>query len=207
MYTVYTGIYIRSSLSSRRAKRAGWPKGLKGPEGTFRPFGPVGALRRRLLHRNGTFVPPAPSTRLRRQVKTDFRRQWAVAGPFFHQSGRFQGVNNQNFGAVAAVNSIFPAARPKRAVSAVFRAPGGPNGGFTSGTSPRRSDAPGKLSAPKVPFSHINIGSLKKKRDSGPFRGSPGRNAFRETAENGQRPLGETALPGRLCTNLKNPKG
>ena len=112
-----------------------------------------------------------------------------------------------NFGAVAAVNSIFPVARPKRAVSAVFRAPGGPNGGFTSCTSPRRSDAPGKLSAPKVPFSHINIGSLKKKRDSGPFRGSSGRNAFRETAENGQRPLGETALPGRLCTNLKNPKG
>ena len=65
----------------------------------------------------------------------------------------------------------------------------------------------GRVSAPKVPFSHINIGSLKKKRDSGPFRGSSGRNAFRETAENGQRPLGETALPSRLCTNLKNPKG
>ena len=53
----------------------------------------------------------------------------------------------------------------------------------------------------------MNIGSLKKKCNSGPFRGSPGRNAFRETAENGQRPLGETALPGRLCTNLKNPNG
>ena len=53
----------------------------------------------------------------------------------------------------------------------------------------------------------MNIGSLKKKCDSGPFRGSPGRNAFRETAENGRRPLGETASPGRLCTNLKNPNG
>ena len=62
-------------LSSRRAKRAGWPEGLKGPEGTFRPFGPAGALRRRLLHRNGTFVPPAPSTRTRWQVKTGFRRK------------------------------------------------------------------------------------------------------------------------------------
>ena len=48
------------ALSSRRAKRAGWPKGLKGPEGAFRPFGPVGVLRRRLLHRNGNFVPLAP---------------------------------------------------------------------------------------------------------------------------------------------------
>ena len=104
----------------------------------------------------------------------------------------------------AADNSIFPAARPKRAV---FRAPGDRNGYITFGISPRRSDAPGKLSAPKLPFSHINIGSLKKKRDSGPFRGTSGRNAFRETAENGRRPLGKTALPGRLCTNLKNPKG
>ena len=54
---------LASSLqvsSSRRAKRAGWPKGLKGPEGAFRPFGPVGVLRRRLLHRNGNFVPLAP---------------------------------------------------------------------------------------------------------------------------------------------------
>merc|ERR1739844_827531 len=66
---------IRRTFSSRRAKRAGWPEGLKGPEGTFRPFGPAGALRRRLLHRNGTFVPPAPSTRTRWQVKTDFRQK------------------------------------------------------------------------------------------------------------------------------------
>ena len=48
------------TLSSRRAKRAGWPKGLKGPVGAFRPFGPAGVLRRRLLHRNGNFVPLAP---------------------------------------------------------------------------------------------------------------------------------------------------
>ena len=41
---------MKEYLSSRRAKRAGWPKGLKGPEGAFRPFGPVGVLRRRLLH-------------------------------------------------------------------------------------------------------------------------------------------------------------
>ena len=47
-------------LSSRRAKRAGWPKGLKGPVGAFRPFGPASVLRRRLLHRNGNFVPLAP---------------------------------------------------------------------------------------------------------------------------------------------------
>ena len=45
--------------------------------GTFQPFGPAGALRRRLLHRNGTFVPPAPSTPLRRQVKTDFRQKFS----------------------------------------------------------------------------------------------------------------------------------
>ena len=36
---------------------------------------PAGVLRRRLLHRNGTFVPPAPSTRTRWRVKTDFRQK------------------------------------------------------------------------------------------------------------------------------------
>ena len=48
---------------------------------------------------------------------------------------------------------------------------------------------------------------FEEKARFGPVSGLPGPNAFWETAENGQRPLGETALPGRLCTNLKNPKG
>ena len=56
----------------------------------------------------------------------------------------------------------------------------------------------------RLPFSHTIVGSLKQKRTSGPFRGSSGQNAFWETAENDQRPLGETALPGRLCMNLEN---
>ena len=58
---------------------------------------PAGALRRRLLHRNGTFVPPAPPIRTRRRVKTDFRRKTGRSGPFFHQSGRFQGVERAKF--------------------------------------------------------------------------------------------------------------
>ena len=73
------------------------PIGTKGPEGTFRPFGPAGVLRRRLLHRNGTFVPPAPPTRTRWRVKTDFLRKTGRSGPFFHQSGRFQGVERAKF--------------------------------------------------------------------------------------------------------------
>ena len=36
------------------------------------------------------------------------------------------------------------------------------------------------------------------------FRGSPGLNAFWETAEIGRRPLGETTLRGRLCKNPEN---
>ena len=39
------------------------------------PAGPVGVLRRRLLHRNGNFVPLAPWIRARRRVKTGFRRK------------------------------------------------------------------------------------------------------------------------------------
>ena len=52
--------YAVGHFSSRRAKRAGWPKGLKRPEGAFRPFGPGGVLWRRLLHQNDNFVPLAP---------------------------------------------------------------------------------------------------------------------------------------------------
>ena len=113
-------------MSSRRAKPAGWPKGLKGPEGTFRPFGPVGALRRRLLHRNGTFVPPAPSTRLRRQVKTDFRQKWAVAGPFFHQSGRFQGVRRPKFRCGRSRQFDFSRCPPETGHFGRFSGPRGP---------------------------------------------------------------------------------
>ena len=51
------------------------------------PNYPAGVLRRRLLHRNGTFLPPAPPTQTRRRVKTDFRRKTGRSGPFFHQSG------------------------------------------------------------------------------------------------------------------------
>ena len=70
----------------------------------------------------------------------------------FHQSGWFQGVKRPKFGAVAAVNSIFLAARPTRAVSAVFQAQGGPNGTFTFGISPRRSNAPASWVHPSYPF-------------------------------------------------------
>ena len=58
--TAVTKFFCIGALSSRRAKRAGWPKGLKGPERAFRPFGLAGVLRPRLLHRNGNFVPLAP---------------------------------------------------------------------------------------------------------------------------------------------------
>ena len=76
---------------------------------------PAGVLWRRLLHRNGTFVPPAPPTRTRLRVKTDFRRKSG-------RSGRFQGVERASQPSIR----FFPP------VSAIFRAPGGRNGGFTS---------------------------------------------------------------------------
>ena len=63
-------------------------------------------------------------------------------------------------------------------------------------------DAPAEPSAPRLPFSHMIVGFIKQKRDSGPFWGSPDENMFLEMAENGRRPLGETTLPGRLCRNL-----
>ena len=52
--------FAQFHVTSRRAKRAGRPAGV---------------LRRRLLHRNGNFVPLAPWTRTRRRVKMGFRRK------------------------------------------------------------------------------------------------------------------------------------
>ena len=78
-----------------------------------------------------------------------------------------------NVGVMNVGQSVFPAGGPNRAVSAVFRAPGGRNGKITSCISPRRSDAAPESGAPRLPFSHIIVGSLQQKRDSGPFRGSP----------------------------------
>ena len=58
----------------------------------------------------------------------------------------------------SAVDSVFPADGPKRAVLAVFRALRGQNGTYTFGHSPRRSDAPAEPGAPRPPFSHMIVG-------------------------------------------------
>ena len=82
--------------------------------------------RRRLLHRNGTFVPPAPSTRLRRQVETDVRQKWAVAGPFFHQSGPFQGVRRPKFRCGRSRQFDFSRCTPETGRFGRFSGPRGP---------------------------------------------------------------------------------
>ena len=113
---------------------------------------------RRLLHRNGTFVPPAQWTRTRQGWKRILGEKQAVARKRkeLPEIGGCQ--NDRNFGAVADVDSVFSVDGRKRAVSAVFRALGGQNGTFTFCCSPRRSDAPDYLSAPSWPFSHmINV--------------------------------------------------
>ena len=52
-----------------------WRQNIIQPEG---PVGPAGALRRRLLHRNGNFIPPAQWIRTRWRVKTVFVRQTGI---------------------------------------------------------------------------------------------------------------------------------
>ena len=105
--TQFNSMYVQTLFSSRRI--------------VFQP-----ALRRRLLHRNGTFVPPAPSTRLRRQVKTDFRRKSAVAGPFFHQSGWFQGVRRPKFRCGRSRQFDFSRCTPETGRFGRFSGPRGP---------------------------------------------------------------------------------
>merc|ERR1712051_1132936 len=134
------------------------PIGTKGPEGTFRPFNPAGVLRRRLLHRNGTFVPPAPPTRTRWRVKTDFLRKTGHSGPFF-----------------SSIRTI-----PR---------------GRTS-----------EISVPSQPSIRF-FPPVARIGPFCPFWGSPGQNAFWETAKIGRRPLGETTLRGRFCKNPENSNG
>lgn len=50
--------------------------------------------------------------------------------------------------------------------------------------SPRRSDTPAEPSAPRLPFfPYMIVGFPERKRDMGPFWGSPDQSAFWETAE------------------------
>ena len=44
---------------------------------------------------------------------------------------------------------------------------------------------PAKPSGPRLPFSHMIVGLVKQKHDSGPFLRSMDQNVFWEMAENG----------------------
>ena len=78
--------------------------------------GPVGALRRSL------YIEMAPSYHQPHEHhfvavwKLIFGKKWAVAGHFFINPDDSKGLNDQNIGAVAAINLVFPVARLKRVV-------------------------------------------------------------------------------------------
>merc|ERR1712175_7067 len=81
-----------------------------------------------------------------------------LAGPFMNQSEKIQRVKRPKFRWRRSRRFGFSADGPKWAVSAVFRALGGQNGGVTFGHSPRRSDAAAEPGAPRPPFSHMIVG-------------------------------------------------
>ena len=150
------------------------PIGPKGPEGTFRPFGPAGVLRRRLLHRNGTFVPPAPSTRLRRQVKTDFRQKWAVAGPFFHQSGRFQGVRRPKFRCGRSRQFDFSRCPPETGHFGRFSGPRGPKWRIHFWYLTQKEQCTGQAECTQVTLFPYKYWVFEEKTRFGPVSGLPG---------------------------------
>ena len=153
-------------------------------------FGPAGVVRRSLLQRNGNSVPPAQWIKTRR-VKIDFRRK----------AGRSQAISESirkiPRGKTMEISMplVFSVNGPKRAVSAVFRALVG-----------AKMERP-LLVCPGYPFPIWLLG-LKSENaiDLGPFMWSPDQNGFWKTAENSQRPLDETPLPGRLWMNPKKVK-
>ena len=137
-------------------------------------FYPAGALRRRLLHRNGTFVPPAPSTPLRRQVKTDFRRKWAVAGPFFHQFGRFQGVKRPKFRCRRSRRFGFSRRWPETGRFGRFSGPRGPKWNIHFLHLTQKEQRAGRAGCTQVTLFPYNCWVRKEKTRFGPVSGVPG---------------------------------
>ena len=163
------------SLRSRaRFARAFGPIGTKGPEGTFRPFGPAGVLRRRLLHRNGTFVPPAPPTRTRRRVKTDFRRKTGRSGPFFHQSGRFQGVERAKFRCRRSHLFGFSRRWPESGRFGRFSGPRGPKWSVHFWHLTQKERRAGRPECTQVTLFPYNCWVSAAKTRFGPVSGVPG---------------------------------
>ena len=130
----------------------------------------AGVLWRSLSHRNGTFEPPAPPTRTRRRVKTDFRRKTGRSGPFFHQFGRFQGVRRPKFQCGRSRQFDFSRCTPETGRFGRFSGPRGPKCSVHFLHLTQKERCTGQAECTQVIFSHINIGSLKKKCNSGPFR-------------------------------------
>ena len=155
--------------------------------GTFRPFGPASVLRRRLLHRNGTFVPPAPPTR--RQVKTDFRRKTGRSGPFFHQSGRFQGVEQAKFRCRRSHLFGFSRRWPESGRFGRFSGPRGPKWRFHFLHLTQKERRAGRAECTQVTLFPYNCWVCEAKTRFGPVSGVCGAKRVLQTAENSQRPL------------------
>jgi hypothetical protein len=180
------------------------PIGTKCPAGPVRPTGPAGVLRRRLLHRNATFVPPAPPTRTRRRVKTAFLRKTGRNGPFFHQSGRFQGVERAKFRCRRSHLFGFSRRWPESGRFGRFSGPRGPKWKTHLLTLTQKERRGGRPECTQVTLFPYNYWVSAAKTRFGPVSGVPGP---KRVLGNGRRPLGETTLRGRFCKNPENSNG
>ena len=131
-------------------------------------------LRRRLLHRNGTFVPPAPPTRTRRRVKTDFRRKTGRSGPFFHQSGRFQGVERAKFRCRRSHLFGFSRRWPESGRFGRFSGPRGPKWNIHFLHLTQKKQRAGRAGCTQVTLFPYNCWVRKEKTRFGPVSGVPG---------------------------------
>ena len=116
----------------------------------------------------------APSTPPRRQVKTDFQQKWAVAGPFFHQSGRFQGVRQPKFRCGRSRQFDFSRCMPETGRFGRFLGPRGPKWRIHFLHATQKKRCTGQSECTQVTLFPYKYWVFEEKMQFGPVSGHPG---------------------------------
>ena len=93
-------------------------------------------------------------------MKTDFRQKWAVAGPFFHQSGQFQGVRRPKFRCGRSRQFDFFRCTPETGRFGRFSGPRGPKENFVHLTHPGRQGGHSETTPTEYPSSIFYYGTI-----------------------------------------------
>ena len=131
-------------------------------------------LLRRLLHQNGTFVPPAPLTPLRRQVKTDFRRKMGYRGAVFSSIRTIPWVKQPKFRCGRSHHFGFSRRMPKTGRFGRFSGPMGPKWSIHFSYFTQKQRCTGRTECTQVTLFPFKYWVFEEKMQFGPVSGLPG---------------------------------